>query len=487
MKPEFNSRSPRLRPLVACVAIALAMSGSHALGSERDRNAVARSFEELTALRGRALAFVAEHSDPARRLASPFAPADVPRTMVTNCDDDGPGSLRQAFHNVSSGETIDLTQLTCSTITLTSGALDDSPTAVDVAVEGPGKYLLTIDGNGSDRVFQHNGSGALVLAGMSITNGSYAGAIGGGCIYSAGSLQTIYTRVTSCSKTSTGSDKAYGGAIYVRDVAMIVGSTIIDNTAHADAAASAGGGVWANSLQVFVSTISGNTVSGDGSHYARGGGVFALGDTDIRYSLISANEATSGGGVFLIGAAEDVMAIRNSTISGNHASGSGGGIYAKYRPFAVANSTITANTAGDQCGGMFLAYATELQSTIVANNTAQNGATADMGSPYDIEISGANNLVIASNVPLPPDTIAVNPMLGPLQDNGGYSMTHALLVGSPAIDHGNNSGGSNYDQRLIVPGTSQFYERVVGSSADIGAFEFGAPDRIFTDGFEGEI
>ena len=78
-------------------------------------------------------------------------------------------------------------------------------------------------------------------------------------------------------------------------------------------------------------------------------------------------------------------------------------------------------------------------------------------------------------------------MLGPLQDNGGDSMTHALLVGSPAIDHGNNSSGSNYDQRLIVPGTSQFYERVVGPSADIGAFEFGAPDRVFADGFEGEI
>jgi hypothetical protein len=136
---------------------------------------------------------------------------------------------------------------------------------------------------------------------------------------------------------------------------------------------------------------------------------------------------------------------------------------------------------------MFLAYATELESTIVANNTAQNAATADVGSPYAIAISGANNLVIASNVPMPPDTITLNPMLGPLQDNGGYSMTHALLAGSPAIDHGNNSGAAQYDQRLFVAGSSQVYERVVGPGADIGAFEFGAPDRIFADGFEGEL
>ena len=486
MKSNIIARAPRLRPLVACLAIALALSSSHSLGSERGRDAVPRSFEELTALRGSVPAFMAERSGRSQRLVSPLAPADVPRTLVTNCDDDGPGSLRQAFHNASSGDVIDLTQLTCSTITLTSGEMDNSPTAADVSVEGPGKYLLTIDGNGGSRVFRHNGSGALAISGMTITNGSDAGALGGGCIYSAGDIGAFYTHISSCSKTSSGTDNAFGGAIYARGAALIAGSTIADNTAHADAANSAGAGVWANRTQIFVSTISGNTVSGDGSHYARGGGVFSLGDAEILYSTISGNEALAGGGVFLVGAAEELMSIRNSTISGNHA-GSGGGVYAKYRPLSVSNSTITDNTAADQCGGMFLAYATDLESTIVAKNTAQNSATADLGSPYAIAISGANNLVMASNLPLPPDTITLDPMLGPLQDNGGYSMTHALLVGSPAIDHGNNTNSASYDQRLFVAGSSQVFERVVGPSADIGAFEFGAPDRIFADGFEGVL
>jgi hypothetical protein len=67
-------------------------------------------------------------------------------------------------------------------------------------------------------------------------------------------------------------------------------------------------------------------------------------------------------------------------------------------------------------------------------------------------------------------------------------MTHALLPGSPAIDHGNNLFDAPYDQRVIDETTSDYgYERVVGSSADIGAFETGAPDHIFVDGFDGEL
>ena len=76
-------------------------------------------------------------------------------------------------------------------------------------------------------------------------------------------------------------------------------------------------------------------------------------------------------------------------------------------------------------------------------------------------------------------------MLGPLQDNGGITPTHALLPGSPAIDHGNNPlllmlDQRTYDERAFIFG----YERVVGPGPDIGAFEFGAPDHIFVDGFD---
>jgi len=486
MNSENFTRAPRRRPLAAALALAFALSAVPAWSNQRDTPH--GRMHDTADLRARlsALAPNARLSAPLARFLEP--PAGPPPVAVTNCDDSGPGSLREAYFNAVDGTIIDLTQLTCSTITL-SGVLTNSPSAANVQLEGPGKYELTIDAGHNGRVLVHNGSEQLTVSGMTITNGSYSGIYGGGCIYSYGDVVVGEAIVSNCSMSSSGTAKAYGGAIYAHGDVLVAASLITDSTAHAASADSAGAGIWANSVQIIASTISGNTVSGDGSHYARGGGMFSLGDASIKYSTITDNEAESGGGVFLIGAATEVMEIVNSTISGNRAGGAGGGVFAKYRPFAVSNSTITQNRAGHQIGaGLYLTYATEIQSSIVANNTSQDGLYAsDVGSGYAIAITGANNLIIASNLPLPADTITLQPMLGPLQNNGGYTMTHALLPGSPAIDHGNNLRGGPYDQRG-PSGASYFgYERVVGPSADIGAFEFGAPDHIFVNGFEVSI
>lgn len=462
------SSTPRRRPLAACIALAFAVGTAHVF-AHADVGSIPPAAR-------------AERAAWTHTVRSPSAGTGI---VVDNCNDDGPGSLRQAYRNASTDDTIDLTQLTCSTITLTSGALEDSPTASDISLSGPGKYYLTIDGGNADRVIVHNGSGALSISGMTIKNGSYSGPDGGGCIRSEEDVALFQAAVLRCSVSTTGADDAVGGAVSAQGEVMTAASQILYSSAQAEAGDAAGGGIWANSVKIQVSTITGNTVASDGVHYARGGGVFSATDAEIVYSTISGNEAANGGGIFLVGAANYTMYVRTSTISGNHASESGGGVYAKYRPFAVFSSTITGNTAGDQAGGLFLAYATELESSIIAGNTAQDAATADIGSPYTLGIVGANNLVLASNQVLPPDTLSVDPMLGPLQDNGGLSMTHALLPGSPAIDHGNGADGSLFDQRLFEPVGGAIYERPVGPAPDIGAFEFGAPDRILTDGFDG--
>jgi hypothetical protein len=97
--------------------------------------------------------------------------------------------------------------------------------------------------------------------------------------------------------------------------------------------------------------------------------------------------------------------------------------------------------------------------------------------------------VLASTLALPPGTISQEPMLGPLQDNGGGSATMALLPGSPAIDSGANprnlyEDGRGYECPPTGPCTE--FERTVGTATDIGAFEFGAPNHIFDDSFEFE-
>jgi len=116
-----------------------------------------------------------------------------------------------------------------------------------------------------------------------------------------------------------------------------------------------------------------------------------------------------------------------------------------------------------------------LESTIVALNRS-GGVEYDVGAPVAVTVAGTANLIMAgaARVAVPPDTISADPRLGALADNGGPTQTHALLPGSPAIDHGNDITGDLADQRL--------FKRVVGSSADIGSVEF--VDKIFASGFD---
>lgn len=103
----------------------------------------------------------------------------------------------------------------------------------------------------------------------------------------------------------------------------------------------------------------------------------------------------------------------------------------------------------------------------------------EAASPGGPSPRSANNLIgPSSSVTLPPDTIGGDPMLLPLHDNGGPTRTHALRVGSPAVDAGNEVSGYTTDQR----GTG--FPRVVGAAADIGAFEGVDADSIFYSGFD---
>jgi hypothetical protein len=477
-----STHTSHLRPLAAALALAIAASAPAAGAPAHATNA---RFDFETVVRERLATSPKDRLAQARKLISVERPQGLP-TIVTSCDDAGPGTLREAYFNAVDGAVIDLTQLSCSTISLTTGALTNSPSATDIFIQGPGKYELTINGNNNGRVFVHNGSGTLTLYAMTITGGSYSGSYGGGCIYSYGSVFLEAANMSECSVSSFGTDHAYGGAIYARDKAFLLVAKVTGSSAHAASANSAGGAVWAYNARVYLSTLSGNTVSGDGSHYARGGGLFSRDDAKIDSSTLDGNSAESGGAIFLFGGATEPMRITNSTISGNHASGAGGGVFAKYRPLEVDNSTITGNTAVFDFGaGLYLYTDTDLQSTIVAGNTSQDGLQAsDVGGDVSISITGANNLIVAATLPVPADTIVADPMLGPLQDNGGWTMTHALLSGSPAIDHGNNIKDFVYDQRVYDDAAPFGYERVVGANADIGAFEYGAPDRIFEDGFD---
>jgi hypothetical protein len=122
-----------------------------------------------------------------------------------------------------------------------------------------------------------------------------------------------------------------------------------------------------------------------------------------------------------------------------------------------------------------------LNSSIVADNINYfNGAQDDLDGLSGTTISGVDNLVTSASVTLPVGTLGSCPRLGPLADNGGATLTHALLHDSPAIDQGNASASVTNDQR--GPG----FLRSFFANVDIGAYEWegGKDDRIAAGGFE---
>ena len=121
--------------------------------------------------------------------------SDPPAIVVANCHDSGAGSLRAAVLVASEGETVDLSQLSCSTITLSSGQIDVDQD--DLFITGPGAGALTINGGTnaiySNRIFRHLGAGTLTIEGLTIAHGSrpYADSTAGGCLFSNGSIHVF--------------------------------------------------------------------------------------------------------------------------------------------------------------------------------------------------------------------------------------------------------------------------------------------------------
>ena len=394
-----------------------------------------------------------------------------------DCSSGDDGTLRTALRCALNKDTVDLTHLTCSKITLAGSLIAGT---VTVTVNGPGRDKLTIDAGGQFRAFIHNGvySNTLYLNKLTIRNGSYVNPYdysnGGGCIYSSANLSLNAVTVSSC-YTSATLTAATGGAIFARTGAFLTDTIVADSTAIDHGGHGAfGGGIVAGRTVLIRSTISGNTATSNA--FARGGGAQGYG-VYASYSTISGNAADStGGGIY----AQNLL-LSDSTLSGNHTSINGliGGAYARVSA-QIDNSTITGNYSGSGlAAGLYVGLRAQgtafVASSIIANNTAY-GFELDLGAPSGKSISGSYNLIRTpqDNIIVPAGTIiGVDPLLGPLQANGGPTLTHALLPGSPALDHGGNPAHLKADQRGVT--------RIENGIADIGAFE---SDRIFGDGFQ---
>lgn len=133
--------------------------------------------------------------------AASFTPAmsAAAIAVVSTCNDAGTGSLRKAVASAASGDTIDLSGLPCSTITLTTGAITVG--VADLTLHGAGDNATLIDANHTSRVFTHTGTGLLKLQDLTVKRGTVYvpdGVAFGGCIYSKGSVRLDHALVKYC-------------------------------------------------------------------------------------------------------------------------------------------------------------------------------------------------------------------------------------------------------------------------------------------------
>lgn len=412
---------------------------------------------------------------------------------VTNCSNGGPGSLRQAVYQAVSGDTIDLRGLGCSQITLTTGAIEVPQD--NLTLLGPGRSL-TISGDNARSVIRHSGAGTLRIEQLSMAYGFRRGPVDGttrgGCIYTAGNLTLVHASVHHCILTNSGGGSSRGGGIFANGNVTLLHSFIFGNTVEQEFpySTSYGGGLYVvGDLSIIRSNVRHNSSRGtcggacvSGSLTARYANIsdnaaavvsaIASGSVEMANSTIARNYARQ---VFTTSFGGDTRIV-NSTISSNSADLGPGINMGDILDLAITNSTIAFNEErllnNSTCAGMVVWYGPfNLDSTIIANNTCDGlprDIRVELGTdppPTVSPIDGGNNLIESSNVTLPPGTLRVDPRLAPLANNGGPTLTHALMADSPAIDMGSNSGGLSYDQR--GPG----FPRVKGPRADIGAFE----------------
>jgi hypothetical protein len=360
------------------------------------------------------------------------APTSV---VVTNLNNSGPGSLRDAVEIVADGGAVTFDpSLAGGTITLTSGPLVVSkPVTIDAA-DAPG---VSIDGGGADRVLIVEPGKSVQVAHVTMTNGF--GWQLAGCVLNNGSLTLDHVTVTGCvMATDAGDFWQGGGGIYSGDGATL---NLIDSTVSNNTAAWSGGGVYSffnTTTNVVRSTISGN-VSGD-----VGGGFRLLGNADIANSTISGNTATGwhGGAIFQT---DGDVSLVNTTIAGN-----------------IAPDWAPSTLFVGQFGGGFVPTLT-LTNTIITGNQWYACEKFASGTTANVVSTGVNLVQDDSCNPGGSDLIGVAALLGPLADNGGPTQTHALLAGSPAIDAADGAVCPATDQRGVV--------RPQGAGCDIGAFE----------------
>jgi hypothetical protein len=388
-------------------------------------------------------------------------------------------------HHDPFGPTASLAVVNCTLTGNRGGAINsaDSTTITNSTIAGNANGgVVHSFGNATLTDCAITGNGAIGLSNssastMTVTNTIIRGSSGTGGLHNSGTMTVTDSTVADNTSNS------YGGGVVNGGDLTLVRTTISGNRANLDSSLRnlGGGGIFNRGrLTVIDSTVADNAAVKGGGIFNNSGGIY-LGALTITGSTLSGNSAdglpdSSGGAVWSDAGA--MVAATNDTFYGNRAASRGGAIALLGGSLHLTNLTIDANQADGEGGGVYVAPAAGpaavLNNTIVALNRAgPDGAVpSDLDGTVNAEASHNNlvgdgtgsNLVDGANGNLVggPDN-PLDPGLGPLQDNGGPTLTQALLSGSPAAGAADDDLAPATDQRGLP--------RFGHGHADIGAYE----------------
>lgn len=396
-------------------------------------------------------------------------------TTVDELNTDGDCSLREAIRAANTDLPVDACQAGsgADTITLPTGlyalaiagrnenlsATGDLDITGGLVISGADEAVTLINGNGLDRVFEIFGPAAVTISEVTIQGGNPGTSAGGPEVYGGG-ISIFGNATLTMNQATLQNNTAYqgGGLENNGGVATLSQVRISQNSA------SYMGGIHSTgTLHLIECTIQGNT----STFYSAG--VHSEYSLILEKSTVSGNIAgTNGGGLYIHSGTAEIL---NSTVSGNQISGyQGGGIWVYYQAHVnITNSTISNNAGGggvynyhEGPGGPLQDPNIYFINTLLSSNTYSNCAKSTNAPPYG---SLGHNLDSGQTCSLggPGDLTNTPASLGLLQENGGPTLTHALLGGSLAIDAGDNTGCPMTDQRGVL--------RPQGGTCDIGAYE----------------
>ena len=364
----------------------------------------------------------------------------------------------------------------------------------DLVIQGEGASSTIVDGDGLDRVFDIFSGLELEFSDITATHGYVYNSVGAG-VWNWDSDITLNRVVLAENTVVTGGSGVGGGGLfnsaYYGDASATLNDClVIDNVGYWQ------GGIGQAAYTDVRATLVLNDTTVTGNVSESGGGIGSykyvgavdpkadvqLNNSTVSYNIASTEEPQSGLGGGIEAWDGEVWLI-NTTVSGNYSSGTGigdasglgGGIAlvssASPTTMSLLNSTVTENSSTVGGGGIVTgSYAYTVDITFKNSLVAGNSAPPGLGENCFTYFAGAFNSLghnledyDTCEFDEPTDWPNTDPLLGPLQYNGGPTKTHALLEGSLARDHGDDDACPPTDQRGVT--------RPQGPHCDISAFE----------------